>query len=316
MIGHAVNAVKTLGVITLAFSTGQLHQQVPPTSPIELGEQFVPRPEVAKLAAVGFDAALSDYFWLRVVQLVGATRGDPAQHAAVLGQMIDVVTTLDPWVDHPYRFAGIWLTDSPESVRKANELLRRGIEHHPDEWRNHFYLGFNHYFYLGEDAEAADALERATRLPGSPRYLPRLVARLRSQADDLETAEVFLLELARGAEDDGLRSTCLAALDEIGVERRARELDAAREAYRERFGRDIASVEDLLEGSAAVLDRLPDPEPAGLPSSLRRGARWELDAKTGRIVSSYFGRRYETTLHPSDAKRRAEWSTREQEDGV
>ena len=85
-------------------------------------------------------------------------------------------------------------------MRHANAMLERGIEHHPDDWRNRFYLGFNHFFYLGENAEAAAAPRaRGRRFPGAPRYLGRLVARLRSQArgGDLAAASAFLRELLR-----------------------------------------------------------------------------------------------------------------------
>jgi hypothetical protein len=301
-------AAKALVAIALVLGTGQIHAHTPPTSPLEFGEEFVPRPAVAKLAALGFEAALADYYWLRAIQLVGASASDPSQHANVLGQMIDVVTTLDPWVDHPYRFAAIWLTDSPQSVRKANTLLRRGIEYHPDEWRNYFYLGFNQFFYLGENGEAAEALERASSLPGAPAYLPRLAARLRSDAEDLETAATFIAQLARDTEDEVLRANYLAALDEIDVERKARFLDAAREEYQRRHGRDIDDIGELLLGAQPVLRALPDPEPASVPVALRRGASWRIDARSGRILSSYFGRRYELTFHHADAKRLDAWT--------
>ena len=87
------------------------------------------------------------------------------------------------------------LTGDEAAVREGIRLLRRGIEHHPDEWRNRFYLGFNYFFYLGENAAAAEALEHASKLPGSPRYLPRLVARLRSESADEEAAESIQAEL-------------------------------------------------------------------------------------------------------------------------
>lgn len=308
MVGPVARA---LTAIALIFGTGQVHDRTPPPSPLELAGEFVPRPAVAKLASLGFDAALADYYWLRAVQIVGAAQADPAEHTRVLAQLVDVVTTLDPWVDHPYRFAAVWLTDGPESVRKANALLRRGIEHHPNEWRNYFYLGFNHFFYLGENAEAADVLARATLLPGAPPYLPRLVARLRSQSGTLETAGAFIAQLARDAEDETLRVNYLVALDEIDVERNARVLDHARARFRERRGRDIEFVDELVLGADAVLEALPDPEPTSLPVALRRGARWELAEESGRIVSSYYGRRYELSFHPADAKQREAWRTGE-----
>jgi tetratricopeptide (TPR) repeat protein len=290
--------------------TGELHALVPPAAPSQQAEEFVPRPEVAKAFAMGFDALLADYYWLRVVQIVGDSEGSAADNDRTLGRLVDVVTTLDPWVDHPYRFAAIWLTNSPESVRKANDLLRRGIEYHPHEWRNYFYLGFNLYFYLSENEEAARVLEQAVRLDGSPAYLGRLVARLRSSANDLETAAVFLAQLIRDSQDEAARVGYQAALDEIEIEHSARQLDLARAEYQRRNGRDIDAVEDLLRGPNAVLSALFDPEPSSTPAALRRGERWELDKK-GRIVSSRYGRRYELAFHAFDARRRSEWAVGE-----
>ena len=68
----------------------------------------------------------------------------------------------------------------------------------------------------------------------------------------------------------------LKALDEVATERRARLLDAARAAYRSRFGRDIARVEDLVRGPSPLLRRLPPAHPH-FP-----GFEWELDPETRR----------------------------------
>jgi tetratricopeptide (TPR) repeat protein len=285
--------------------TAAVHGRMPIRSHAELGEPFVPRPEVARATALGFNAVLSDYYWLRAVQIVGAA-ARPEDHATLLGRLIDVVTTLDPWVGHPYRFAAVWLVDSQESVREANRLLQRGIEHHPDDWRQPFYVGFNHYYYLGENEAAADAMERAATLEGSPRYLPRLVARLRAGSAGLETAAAFLTELARSAPDGFAKAEYEKALDEIETERRARVLDAAREAWRRRHGRDIERVADLVEGPEPVLRALP-PE--------LHGWEWVLDEATGRIVSSWYGRRYEPHLAPHRAAGDGQAATPREEQG-
>lgn len=300
-------AAKLIVAAALVVATHQVHERLPARLPSDLGEEFVPRPSVAKLASLGFDAALADYYWLRAVQIVGGENGDVGRHARLIGRMVDVVTTLDPWVDHPYRFAAVWLTDSPESVRKANDLLRRGIEHHPDEWRNRFYLGFNLYFYLGENGAAADVLEETMALDGAPAYLPRLVARLRSHADDLDTAALFLIELAKNEPDEGRRANYYDALDEIEVERRARRLDEARARFRERTGRDIERVEELVAGPDRVLPQLPSPVPSSVPEALRRNAHWRVDRDQDRIVSTFYERRYALSFHEREARRRDEW---------
>jgi hypothetical protein len=271
------------------------------TSKVDRGETFVPRPDQARFSTLGFDALVADYYWLTAVQIVGGERSGVGRHAALLARLIDVVTTVDPWVGHPYRFAAIWLTDSIESVRSANALLERGIAYHPLDWRNRHYLGFNHFYYLLDDQKAAEVLEGAVRLPKAPAYLAKLAAKLRTSGDSLETAAAFLEELARSSEDPYAEAEYRKSLDELETERRARWLDEARVVYQQRAGRDIERVEDLLRGPYAVLPELPPAHPHF------DGFRWKVHPETGRIVSSFYGSRYAPHVPPFDRTRRPRW---------
>lgn len=306
-----------LVLLAVIAGTTAAHRQIPAISHTQRDHAFVPRPEVAKASALGFDAVLSDYYWVQAVLLAGGD-ASPSKYSTHLGRLIDVVTTLDPWVDHAYRFAAVWLTESLDDVRHANRLLERSFEYHPDEWRNRFYYGFNQFFYLQDNELAAEALLEASRLPGSPQYLPRLVARLRSQVADLGAAGLFLEEMVRTAPDESARAGYQAALDEIEIEWKARELDRARASYVELWGEDIEFVEQLILGSRAVLAKLPAPEPSSLPAQLRRGSKWVIDEEDGRIESTYFGRRYEVHVDPTNRSRRkrllAEDQIREEDD--
>ena len=290
-------------VVACIGATGFVHGRMDTSARGTRTDLFVPRPEVAKVTALGFDALVADYYWLQAVQIVGGEEL-PEARSQLLGALIDVVTTLDPRVDHPYRFAAVWLTEDEAAVRKANELLRRGIEHHPDEWRNRFYLGFNQFFYLDDREAAAETLEGALELPGAPLYLRRLVARLKSEGEGLDVAEAFLRELLQGAADPFARAEYEKALDEIHVERIARHLDAARLEYVKRNGRDIERVEDLASGPGAVIRRLP-PEP--------HGWEWTLDPETGSIVSSYLRHRYRARIDPGSQRKLRGWRERDTE---
>jgi len=273
-----------LAIVGLAAGVDRIHAEIPSTPRSARGEAFVPQPRLAEFASLGFDMLASDYYWLQAIQLVGATVKNPAAHGQTIGRLIDVVTQLDPHVDHPYRFAAIWMTQTEADVRFANDLLVRGIENHPDDWRNHFYKGFNHFYYLREFDQAADELEAAARIDGSPAYLKRLVPRLRSQTQGLEVARAMLLELRRNAPSGGARAEYEKALDEIETERRARMLDRAREEYKRRNGHDIERVEDLASGPERVLKELP-PE--------IHGWEWILEGPSRQIVSSYYKARYQ-----------------------
>jgi hypothetical protein len=132
------------------------------------------------------------------------------------------------------------------------------------------------------------------------------VARLRSDSSDLGAAGLFLEELVRSTEDEAARAEFQAALDEVEIEWRARSLDRARGSYQELHGEDIDFVEQLVMGSKAVLPGLPDPEPSSLPVPLRRGSKWGINEETGKIVSSYYGRRYEVHVDPYSRQRQHE----------
>jgi len=279
---------RAAAALAIASVIGWSEARLPDAPSQEAEAAYVPDPALARLAALGFESLLADYYWMRAIQIVGSPAG-PVGRSHQIGRLIDVVTTLDPWVDHPYRFAALWMTDDEAAVRQANALLERGIEYHPDQWLNRFHLGFNHFFYFGENQQAAAVLAPAVGMPGAPRYLGRLVARLQSEAGggEIEAAAAFLQELLRQNPDPYVRAEYEKALDEIEAERRARMLDAARAEFSRRHGRDIRAVEELVSVAPPVLRTLP-PEP--------HGWEWKLDPESGQIISSFVGHRYQVRI--------------------
>jgi len=267
----------------------------------ETAKVRVPDAQTARLSSFGFDSVVADWYWLQAMQLVGGERGNTAVHAETIADLIDLVTTLDPWVGHPYRFAAVWLTDSERSVRRANELLERGIAYSPRDWRNRYHLGFNHFYYLEENQLAADIFETALPLEGVPNYLGALVARLRLNSGGLEAAAAFLNELVETASDEYSRAEYQKALDEIDTERMARILDAAREEFWRRTGRDIRSVGELTQGPNRVLAKLPPAHPHFA------WPEWTLDPESGQIVSSFYDSRYRLHMTKRDLERRDRW---------
>jgi hypothetical protein len=278
------------------------HARIPVPDASDRVAPEVPKPELARIATLGFDAVIGDYRWLQALQLIGHEKADVIAAAPVVRRLIEAVVAVDPFVDHPYRFAALWLVNDVDQVLAGNRILERGIAYHPDDWRNRFYLSFNHFFYLGDVEAAARELAPAVGLPGAPRYAGRLLARLRSEKDGLEAAAVYLEEVLKETDDPWKRAEYEKALDEIETERRARYLEQAREVYRERVGRDITSVEDLVSGRDAVLSALPEE---------LHGWGWVLDPETGQIESSYVGHRYRLNLHEVDRERVEKWTGRD-----
>ena len=297
------------GFIFLAVvaATSFVHARISDGPELPPNGNLVPKPQVARVLSLGFDSLVSDYYWLKAVQVVGGARTPGPEQGAYIGRLVDLVTYLNPHVGHAYRFAAVWLTQSEQEVREANRLLRRGIQYHPEDWRNWFYLGFNQFYYLDETEKASKTLTTASQLPGAPAYLPRLVARLRAESGRLDVAHTLLLEMLNETEDEEAQRGYLSALSEIQIERRARVLDSARQTFRETHGRDIDSVDELVALPKPILPGLPDADPSGLPSDSEGVSHWLIDTETDQIVSSYYGRRYRVNFSSDRALRVQEW---------
>jgi hypothetical protein len=293
--------LRLAALLAAVSTTGFVHARMDTRTHANARGLRVPEPRLARAASLGFAPAVADWYWVQALQIVGSDAGDVGQQADTIASAIELVTTLDPWVDHPYRFAAIWLTGSEDQVRRANRLLQRSLSYHPREWRNRFYLGYNEFFYLQENARAARTLEPALHLPGAPAYLGPLVTRLRADGGDLDTAQLFLQELIRTAPDEYARAEYWKAHDEIETERRARILDRARQIFWQKRGRDIQAPSELWQGPLRVLREMPPPHPHF------EGFAWELDPASGEIVSSFYGSRYRLHFHALDLAERARW---------
>ena len=298
----ATLATRLLLMAAALGATLAAHARIPVPVAAALPAPEPQQPERTGFPTFGFDALVGDTRWLQAVQIVGNARVDLVGSAPVIQHLIEAVVAVDPFVDHPYRFASLWLVNDIEQVRAANRILERGVAYHPNEWRNRFYLSFNHFLYLGDVEAAARELEGAVDLPGAPRYLANLLARLRSEKDGLGAAAAYLSELMQQTDDPWKQAEFGKALDEIETERRARLLDQARAVYRKREGRDIEKVEDLATGDAAILSELP---------AELHGWGWVLDPESGRIQSPYYGRRYRLNMQESDRARVEQWTGRD-----
>ncbi|MAI25993.1 MAG: hypothetical protein ACJZ7Z_05080 [Myxococcota bacterium] len=297
-----------LGFLAVVLVTGFVHQRIPVAPESEQSGRLVPRPEVAQVLSLGFESVVSDYYWLKAVQIAGGARTPGPEQGDYLARLVDLVTYLNPHVGHAYRFAAVWLIQTEEEVREANRLLRRGIESQPEEWRNWFYLGFNHFYYLDETEEAARNLAVASELPGAPAYLSRLVVRLRAESGGLDVAQALLSEMVRDTQTEEALSGYLEALGEIEVERHARDLDSAREAFVETYGRDIESMDELAAFFDPILNRLPRAQPSRVGIELGGESNWVIDPESNQIVSDYYGRRYRVNFASDRAHRIEEWN--------
>ncbi|MBI2369896.1 MAG: tetratricopeptide repeat protein [Deltaproteobacteria bacterium] len=242
--------------------------------------RYLPSGEALRFFSLGYEQLLADLLWLQTVQYIGSTRTFPPGDRT-LYNLAETVTTLDPNYVSPYVASGGILAAFAHQYEESNRILRKAIDQLGDDlkrdpmgWWVPFFLGFNHFFYLNDPAQAGAYYAMAAEMPGSPGYLPRLAAKLLAEGGDMEEAIAFLQRIVEESPDPVTTEIFGEALKDLVTRQHLEGLRAAARAFVARAGRHPRSLHELVR--AGLLREIP-PHP--------RGGRYRLDPVTGEPES-------------------------------
>lgn len=214
--------------------------------------------DVVRPLALGLRSVIADLMLLQAIQIHGGRRtqtaaeGAPDDHA--MARLLDYATDLDPLYGGAYRFAGSGLIrhtsdGKATGVFAAAQILMKGVRERNDDWRIPFYLGFIQSFYLNRNAEAAQAMRKASGAPGAPSWVGLLATRLASEAGDLEMAQQLAQAMIAQAPDDAVRAEWETRLLDVQMEVDLRRLERVVAKFRERTGKPPPSLQALVDAS-------------------------------------------------------------------
>jgi hypothetical protein len=227
----------------------------------------------------GFRNFLADIAWLEAVQVAGNLKMTPSDYDR-LYDLLNVTANFDPKFEIPYLLGGLVLGESSSHAREALAVLARGKSHFPADWRFPFYIGFTHYFSLGDPETAGKSMAEATRLPGSPAYLAGLASRMLSEARKPVAALSMLEAIARQESDPARHAVLERRIREVTVERDLQTLEHAVERYREKTGDHPEKLQDLVrEGIIAEIPK----EPHGGTYLMMQGGKVRSDKVAQRL---------------------------------
>jgi hypothetical protein len=239
----------------------------------------------------GLELVTADIYWLRTVQYFGGERVFGSRRFELLEPLIDITVTLDPRFEIAYRYGATFLAEpwptgagDPEA---AVRLLERGARALPQSWLMRQLLGFFVYFHLGEPKRAAEVMLEGARLPGAPTWFTTMAADFLGRAGERETARRIWRHMLEQAEDARLRRNAQSHLDYLDAEEMIEKLDELVAGYRGRFGRNPASLREML--AAGVMPFVPlDPS----------GAAFAYDPATGSVSISRSSPLWRAILRP------------------
>lgn len=232
------------------------------------GQMAVLPGPLLKVTALEYDGLVSDLLFLKALVFIGETLDRKTEPKVLFAEylwllrLLETTTHLDPYFNDPYYFGNAHLTwndytqgrflpasqgyyhTSDYLLRANNAHLDKGIRHRDWDWYLLFLNGFNHFYFLGEDAKAADYLMAASRKTTSSPVLATLAARLSYQGSRTENAIMFLQELIDVTEDEDVRKNYQRRLEALqGV----LLLEWGIKSFVERFDRPPETLQEMVD---------------------------------------------------------------------
>ena len=161
---------------------------------------FIPS-KVTSLVSLDFKGIVSDFLFLKVSTYLGdkviKKESLDKNQAAFIYQAADIITDLDPWFWDAYLMADMVLAWDFKRIDLANKLLLKAKKYRTWDFKIPYYLGFNYFYFLHDNENGSKYLMEASKLPGSPKYLPALATRLSVYQNNYGPAIVFLTDLLK-----------------------------------------------------------------------------------------------------------------------
>jgi hypothetical protein len=239
----------------------------------------LPDAEYLKIASLGYRELIADLLWVQSIQVMGEKKVSESS-GRWLYRALDIITTLDSKFVRAYEAGGLALTTLVVLPEESNQLMLKGMQHNPTEWKLPFLIGINYYYELYDDAKAAEYISQASRLPGAPSGLATLAANLYVSGHSPQQAVDLLAALYEKATDESAKKLLEIRLKIVLTERDLYLLEHAIDRYRRQHGQYPPRLEFLV--GTGLLPALPL-EPSG--------GRYLYDAKTGSVSSSEMAER-------------------------
>jgi len=234
-----------------------------------IGElMYFPSGNAVRLLCVGFYAPFADLVWLRFIQYYGEHRLTDLKYG-LMYHILDVLTTLDPYFIHAWNLGALMLTHDAQRPDQALQLLKKGIDRNPTEWRLTFMYGFINYLFLYDYKTALVYFRLSSMSPGAADMPKRWAGYIAlKRVHDIRTAYNLWLDMYNNTVSPEERKIALMYLNEIKMEFDIEFLNKKIADFETKMGRKPYALNELI--NAGLIDSLPV-EPHGYKYVLKNG---------------------------------------------
>jgi tetratricopeptide (TPR) repeat protein len=230
---------------------------------------WVTSPQAVKVLSLGHEGLLANIYWTRVVQYFGRRVHERRGDYHLLYPLLDITTSLDPHFLLPYYFGAFFLSQEPPAGAgeplKAIQLLEKGLQANPDNWRFYHYIGFIYYWDLQEYEKAAAAYREGAKNPAAHIWMEVMAAQILETGGSRETSFFLWSQIYNSTNDESVRENALGHLHALQSQKDIEEIESVARSFHGRTGKWPTSIRELV---AAGLLRQAPIDPSGHPYQL------------------------------------------------
>ncbi len=273
-----LGALILIGFFTIFNLQRWMDARRPALDPALEDEQLYVNAKWAKTLSMGFSGLVADWYWMRSLQYVGRKiiAAQAQENLSLddlsplnlkrLAQYLETTVTLDPQFMAAYEYAAVVLPTVDR--RAAIDIVQKGIEANPQEWRLHQHLGYI-YWQMKDYDRASDEYATGARLPGAPGWMQLMAARMKTQGGSRDVARNMYKQIYTDTDDPKMKELALSRLAQLqSLDERdlIRQILSGRQNQTGRCPLSWQEIAGLLSRAGFSLDAAGNPlDPSGAP---------------------------------------------------
>jgi tetratricopeptide (TPR) repeat protein len=230
---------------------------------VEMDELSISSPSVVKRMSLEYAPLVAAIYWTRAVQYYGEKHRLHQRGLDLLWPLLNIATTLDPHLLVAYRFGSIFLSDKPPlgagHPELGVQLLERGIQANPDEWRLYQDLGNVYYFDMQDYAKASAAFEEGSKNPKAYIWMKVLAAKIAAEGESPETSYFLWQQVYDTATDPAIKQNAADHLILMRAKLDLREINRLADEYEKQTGQRATRIAELVQ-AGLMKGAMKDPD--------------------------------------------------------
>jgi tetratricopeptide (TPR) repeat protein len=248
------------------------------TARVEMDELAIRSPKVLQRMSLEYAPLVADMYWTRAVQYYGEKHRLHQKNLELLWPLLDIATTLDQQLIVAYRFGSTFLGEkSPAGAGRpdlAIELLQRGLQANPDQWRLYYDMGYVYYFDMRDYQKSSQAFAEGSKNPNAYIWMKVLAAKIAGEGESPETSYFMWQQVYNTTTDALIKQNAAEHLVLMKAQLDLKEIDRLADEYEKQTGHRATRMSELVQ-AGLLKGMMRDPD--GYPYVLGEGGKAELN---------------------------------------